>query len=335
MCVFLDDTRWWHLPHAPLLTHAHQPPLLPQPVPLALALLSVCRLPAELRCAARSPVLLSLSARVLFFRESLLLLSPLLLLAGLILNLPLLTLLVHLPLSHSSRTIPSWHPWNTLWPHKCHTDPPMVLPIPSKCFSLSAVVSDDEGDVEEAAGCCCMRSGGPHIHLAGTPSDVLLTPAPTAHSTLAQGHVRELQLGSGRRHQVREDKGGGSLPLQVLDAARKGTYIDSADPTLAKVHGWLAACPLHSCTRLHADSGKILIMTQRGPAGLLVNVSLVDMSVPSSPGVWAVAPAFAGTPTRLSPAPAPAPTPAPARRVPARQIQPTPAPAPGTGVGEE
>lgn len=71
-------------------------------LPLALALLSVRRLPAELRRAARSPALLSLSARVLFFRAPLLLLlSPLLLLAGLILSLPLLTLLVRLPLSHS------------------------------------------------------------------------------------------------------------------------------------------------------------------------------------------------------------------------------------------
>ncbi|KAK7044643.1 hypothetical protein R3P38DRAFT_2879943 [Favolaschia claudopus] len=71
-------------------------------VPLALALLSIRRLPIELRRAARSPALLSVSTRVLFFRVPLLLLlSPLLLLAGLILSLPLLTLLVRLPLSHS------------------------------------------------------------------------------------------------------------------------------------------------------------------------------------------------------------------------------------------
>ncbi|KAF8190310.1 hypothetical protein K438DRAFT_1971186 [Mycena galopus ATCC 62051] len=71
-------------------------------LPLALALLSVRRLPAELRRAARSPALLSISTRVLFFRAPLLLfLSPLMLLVGLILSLPLLTLLVRLPLSHS------------------------------------------------------------------------------------------------------------------------------------------------------------------------------------------------------------------------------------------
>ncbi|KAJ7163574.1 hypothetical protein C8R43DRAFT_1233168 [Mycena crocata] len=71
-------------------------------IPLALALLSVRRLPAELHRAARSPAVLSLSTRILFFRVPLLLLlSPLILLAGLILSLPLLTLLVRLPLSHS------------------------------------------------------------------------------------------------------------------------------------------------------------------------------------------------------------------------------------------
>ncbi|KAJ7126113.1 hypothetical protein C8R44DRAFT_979977 [Mycena epipterygia] len=71
-------------------------------IPLALAVLSVRRLPAELHRASRSPALLSLSTRILFFRAPLLLiLSPLLLLAGLILSLPLLTLLVRLPLSHS------------------------------------------------------------------------------------------------------------------------------------------------------------------------------------------------------------------------------------------
>ncbi|KAJ6488046.1 hypothetical protein C8R45DRAFT_1213992 [Mycena sanguinolenta] len=71
-------------------------------LPLALALLSVRRLPTELRRAARSPALLSLSTRVLFFRAPLfLLLSPFILLAGLILSLPLLTLLVRLPLAHS------------------------------------------------------------------------------------------------------------------------------------------------------------------------------------------------------------------------------------------
>ncbi|KAJ7666263.1 hypothetical protein DFH06DRAFT_1470426 [Mycena polygramma] len=71
-------------------------------IPLALAVLSVRRLPEELRRAARSPALLSLSTRILFFRSPLLLLlSPLILLAGLILSLPLLTLLVRLPLSHS------------------------------------------------------------------------------------------------------------------------------------------------------------------------------------------------------------------------------------------
>ncbi|KAJ7512663.1 hypothetical protein B0H11DRAFT_3010 [Mycena galericulata] len=70
-------------------------------VPLALAALSVRRLPAELHRAARSPALLSLSTRILFFRTPLLLLSPLILLSGLILSLPLLTLLVRLPLSHS------------------------------------------------------------------------------------------------------------------------------------------------------------------------------------------------------------------------------------------
>ncbi|KAJ6588831.1 hypothetical protein B0H19DRAFT_1101385 [Mycena capillaripes] len=71
-------------------------------IPLALAVLSVRRLPEELRRAARSPALLSLSTRILFFRSPLLLLfSPLILLAGLILSLPVLTLLVRLPLSHS------------------------------------------------------------------------------------------------------------------------------------------------------------------------------------------------------------------------------------------
>ncbi|KAJ7100278.1 hypothetical protein B0H15DRAFT_796909 [Mycena belliarum] len=71
-------------------------------IPLALAVLSVRRLPAELHRAARSPALLSLSTRILFFRAPLLLiLSPLILLAGLILSLPLLTLLVRLPLFHS------------------------------------------------------------------------------------------------------------------------------------------------------------------------------------------------------------------------------------------
>ncbi|KAJ6595738.1 hypothetical protein DFH09DRAFT_1410560 [Mycena vulgaris] len=71
-------------------------------VPLALALLSVRRLPAELHRAARSPALLALATRILFFRAPLLLLlSPLLLLAGLFLSLPLLTLLVRLPLSHA------------------------------------------------------------------------------------------------------------------------------------------------------------------------------------------------------------------------------------------
>ncbi|KAJ7927522.1 hypothetical protein B0H13DRAFT_1970740 [Mycena leptocephala] len=71
-------------------------------IPLALAVLSIRRLPAELHRAARSPALLSLSTRVLFFRSPLLLLlSPLILLAGLVLSLPLLTLLVRLPLSHS------------------------------------------------------------------------------------------------------------------------------------------------------------------------------------------------------------------------------------------
>ncbi|KAJ7840853.1 glycosyl transferase family 90-domain-containing protein, partial [Mycena olivaceomarginata] len=47
------------------------------------------------------------------------------------------------------------------------------------------------------------------------------------------------------------------LRQQALDAARKGTYIDSANPPPAKVHGWLAACPPHSRARLDADSGKI------------------------------------------------------------------------------
>ncbi|KAJ7741406.1 hypothetical protein DFH07DRAFT_1063977 [Mycena maculata] len=71
-------------------------------IPLVLAVLSVRRLPAELQRAARSPALLSLSTRILFFRAPLLLLlSPLILLAALILSLPLLTLLVRLPLSHS------------------------------------------------------------------------------------------------------------------------------------------------------------------------------------------------------------------------------------------
>ncbi|KAF7316418.1 hypothetical protein MIND_00160600 [Mycena indigotica] len=71
-------------------------------VPLALAVISVRRLPEELRRAARSPALLSISARILFFRAPLLLvLSPLILLVGLILSLPILTLLVRLPLSHS------------------------------------------------------------------------------------------------------------------------------------------------------------------------------------------------------------------------------------------
>ncbi|KAJ7485391.1 hypothetical protein FB451DRAFT_1431343 [Mycena latifolia] len=71
-------------------------------IPLVLAVLSVRRLPAELHRASRSPALLSLSTRILFFRAPLLLiLSPLILLAGLILSLPLLTLLVRLPLSHS------------------------------------------------------------------------------------------------------------------------------------------------------------------------------------------------------------------------------------------
>ncbi|KAJ7064884.1 hypothetical protein C8F01DRAFT_1128586 [Mycena amicta] len=71
-------------------------------IPLSLAVLSVRRLPEELRRAARSPALLSLSTRILFFRAPLLLiLSPLILLAGLILSLPILTLLVRLPLSHS------------------------------------------------------------------------------------------------------------------------------------------------------------------------------------------------------------------------------------------
>ncbi|KAJ7754461.1 hypothetical protein B0H16DRAFT_1886570 [Mycena metata] len=71
-------------------------------VPLALAVLSVRRLPAELHRAARSPALLSLSTRILFFRAPLLmLLSPLILLAGLLAALPLLTLLVRLPLTHS------------------------------------------------------------------------------------------------------------------------------------------------------------------------------------------------------------------------------------------
>ncbi|KAJ7211352.1 hypothetical protein GGX14DRAFT_624438 [Mycena pura] len=71
-------------------------------IPLALAVLSIRRLPAELQRAARSPAVLSLSTRILFFRTPLLLLlSPLILLAGLILSLPLLTLLVRLPLSHS------------------------------------------------------------------------------------------------------------------------------------------------------------------------------------------------------------------------------------------
>ncbi|KAJ7647161.1 hypothetical protein FB45DRAFT_892582 [Roridomyces roridus] len=71
-------------------------------IPLALAVLSVRRLPQELRRAARSPALLSLSTRILFFRAPLLLLlSPLILLAGLICSLPLFTLLARLPLSHS------------------------------------------------------------------------------------------------------------------------------------------------------------------------------------------------------------------------------------------
>nr|GAT57339.1 predicted protein [Mycena chlorophos] len=71
-------------------------------VPLALAVISVRRLPEELRRASRSPALLSLSTRILFFRAPLLLvLSPLVLLAALILSLPIMTLLVRLPLSHS------------------------------------------------------------------------------------------------------------------------------------------------------------------------------------------------------------------------------------------
>ncbi|KAJ7686639.1 hypothetical protein B0H17DRAFT_707150 [Mycena rosella] len=44
-------------------------------IPLALAVLSVRRLPAELHRAARSPALLSLSTRILFFRAPLLLVS--------------------------------------------------------------------------------------------------------------------------------------------------------------------------------------------------------------------------------------------------------------------
>ncbi|KAJ7678662.1 hypothetical protein B0H14DRAFT_3536322 [Mycena olivaceomarginata] len=70
---------------------------LPSPSSASAASLQSCAAPPA------SPALLSLSARVLFFRAPLLLLlSPLLLLAGLILSLPLLTLLVRLPLSHSS-----------------------------------------------------------------------------------------------------------------------------------------------------------------------------------------------------------------------------------------
>ncbi|CAK5274784.1 unnamed protein product [Mycena citricolor] len=71
-------------------------------VPLFFAVLSVRTLPADLRRASRSPGLLALATRILFFRAPLLLLlSPIILLGGLIASLPLLTLMIRLPLSHT------------------------------------------------------------------------------------------------------------------------------------------------------------------------------------------------------------------------------------------